>query len=91
MQTYYDRHAPFVEQHLDAADFKWLGDYRPPVSPFSVDKDAHTSRRYCNHVSEWIFVHDDIITNYKRAISECDAILNLIDRQLHDNDLHPEP
>jgi hypothetical protein len=81
-ETYYQRHAPFLEGVQNTDHMTWVEDYRPPNIPFSVDTEPFATHRFWTLVVEWIYVHQDVITNYRRAISQCDAILELIESEL---------
>jgi hypothetical protein len=81
-ETYYQRHAPFLEGIQDTDTITWPDDYRTPRSPFPADTDSFATHRFWSLVVEWMYVHQDVITNYERAIIRCDAILELIATEL---------
>lgn len=81
-ETYYQRHAPFLEGVQNTDQMTWLEDYRPPKIPFTVDTKPFATHRFWTLVVEWIYVHQDVITSYRHAISQCDAILELIESEL---------
>ena len=81
-ETYYQRHAPFLEGIQDTNTLTWPDDYRTPRSPFPADTDSFATPRFWSLVVEWMYVHQDVITNYQRAMIQCDAILELIAEEL---------
>ena len=81
-ETYYQRHAPFLEGIQDTNTLTWPGDYRTPRIPFPANTDPFATHRFWSLVVEWMYVHQDVITNYQRAIVQCDAILELIAEEL---------
>jgi len=81
-ETYYQRHAPFLEGVQNTDHMTWLEDYRPPKIPFVVDTKPFATHQFWTLVVEWIYVHQDVVTSYRRASSQCDAILDLIESEL---------
>ena len=81
-KTFYENQAPFLTKNQDVNYSTWSGDYRPPISPFSVDISPFATVEYWNLVIQWIFVHADVISNYRRGVAHCDRILELIDIEL---------
>jgi hypothetical protein len=81
-ETFYERQMPFLAENQDTNYSTWSEVYRPPVSPFSVDTAPFATLKYWNLVVEWIYVHVDVITNYRRAVADCDRILEIIENEL---------
>jgi len=81
-RTFYDRQSPFLEKNQDAAYSTWSQEYRPPTTPFEVDIAPFASLEFWNLVIEWIFVHSDVISQYRSAITRCEQIIELIDAEL---------
>jgi hypothetical protein len=81
-ETFYQRHAPFLEGIQDTDSIPWPDDYRSPKSPFPADIDSFATHRFWSLIVEWMYVHQDVVTNYERAIIQCDAILDLIATEL---------
>lgn len=81
-ETYYERQAPFLVENQNVNFSTWSDDYRPPVSPFTTDIEPFTTMQYWNLVTEWIYVHVDVVSNYKDGIAHCDRILELIESEL---------
>jgi len=81
-KTFYENQSPFLTKNQDVNYSTWSGDYRPPISPFSVEISPFATVEYWNLVIQWIFVHADVISNYRRGIAHCDRILELIDIEL---------
>jgi len=86
IQTFYFRHSPFLSKNQDKNYSTWTDDYRPPQSPFTVDTSAFATLEYWNLVIEWIYVHADVIGNYRRGVEHCDRIIQLIDSELAKKD-----
>lgn len=82
--TWYDRHAPFVEEFLVLTNLYYggLNLDQPPESPFSEDLSALETRRFWNLVTEWTGVHVDIIIFARIGIMYCERILELVDSEL---------
>lgn len=82
--TWYDRHAPFVEEFLVLTNLyvTALSLDQPIESPFSEDLSALETRRFWNLVSEWNGVHQDIIIFNRIGIAYCERILELVDSEL---------
>jgi hypothetical protein len=81
-ENYYVRQSPFLAEYQDANYQTWSAEYKPPVSPFSVNVDSFASLKYWNLVVEWIYIHSDIITNYRRGLADCNRILESIEVEL---------
>ena len=81
-ETYYERQAPFLSENQDVNFSTWSDDYRPPVSPFTADIEPFATMEYWNLVTEWIYVHVDVVSSYKDGVAHCDRILELIESEL---------
>ncbi len=81
-ETFYARQSPFLAKYRDLNYSTWSESYKPPASPFFADIGSFATLEYWNLVVEWIYVHADIITNYKRRLADCNRILELIEVEL---------
>ena len=81
-ETFYERQAPFLTKNQDVKFSAWTDEYRSPVSPFVAAIEPFATLEFWNLVAEWIGVHIDVVSSYKRGIAHCDRILELIDSEL---------
>ena len=81
-ETFYARQSPFLVENQDVNYHTWSESYKPPVSPYSVDIGSFATLKYWNLVVEWIYIHADIISTYKRSLAYCNRILELIEIEL---------
>ena len=81
-ETFYARQSPFLVENVDKNYHNWSEAYQPPVSPFSVDIASFSTLKYWNLVIEWIYIHADIINNYKERLADCERIIELIEIEL---------
>ena len=83
-RNFYDRQSPFLAKYQDVNSSNWSTEYKPPTSPFLVDAAPFESLEYWNLVVEWIYVHSDVITQYRFGVADCNRIIDLIEIELAD-------
>ena len=81
-RTFYERQSPFLSKYQNNDFSEWSEEYRPPSSPFDVDISKFATLEYWNLVVEWIYVHSDVISQYRQGVADCERILQIIDAEL---------
>jgi hypothetical protein len=81
-ETFYARQSPFLSKYQDVNYYNWSEDYKPPVSPYTAKASSFATLEYWNLVVEWIYIHADIISDYRRKVADCHRILELIETEL---------
>ena len=90
-ETYYENQEPFANKHFDRtenfylAHSAWLDNNQPPQFPYESDIAPYNSTEYWNLVVAWMWVHADVVTNYRDGISACDRIIEQIEAELTAN------
>ena len=88
-ETYYENQAPFVNKHRGegtnsfwTSHSSWLDNQQAPAFPYESDLGPFDSPEFWNLVVAWMWVHADVVTAYRQAISACDRIIVLIETEL---------
>ncbi len=90
-ETYYENQAPFANKHFDGtenfylAHSAWLDNDQPPQFPYESDLGPYNSTEFWNLVVAWMWVHADVVKNYRDGTSACDQIIELIEIELAAN------